>query len=110
MQKPLLEQAATECNGRGIEVKMEISEADANLKLARWERDSPNLIVQITIGGFTVLMSAAKLVPGLADRIMLRLPTGTIMIPLSGATFESKTVAQDSLTINLSKGGSCFLQ
>ncbi len=90
---------------------MEISEAEANLKLARWKRDSLKVLAQVRIGAFSVSASAAHVVGSQADRLVLKLPTGIMMIPLPEETkFESETVEHDSLTINFSKNGSCYLQ
>jgi hypothetical protein len=89
---------------------MQIPEANANLKLGRWQTSSLRLVVQITIGSVSVSLSAAKLIGNLEDRLVLKIPTGQIMIPLSGATFEEETIESDSLTINFPTGGSCYLQ
>lgn len=90
---------------------MEISESEADLKLARWKRDSLNVLAQVRIGAFSVSVSGAKVFGSQADRLVLKLPTGTMQIPLPEETkFESETVEHDSLTINFSKNGSCYLQ
>jgi len=89
---------------------MKISEADANLKIGRWHNNSSRLIVDVSIGQFSIGVSGAKVLGFLDDRLILSLPTGQLRMPLSEATFENETVEHDSLTIHLSKGGSCYLQ